>query len=155
MSLSLTVDDAGVERLAERIRALGQSLSQPGGLMTAIAFEGESQTRRRVSEEKRAPDGAPWPSWSAGYAARRGGGSSLLEDGGDLVDSITSQAGDDYAEWGSNLVYFAIHDQGGTSDMAPGPAAIPQRQMLGVSDDNETDIQGIVDDWIARRLEAQ
>lgn len=155
MSLSLTIDDAGVERLAERIRSLGRSLGQRQELMAAIAFEGENQTRRRISEEKTAPDGTPWPSWSPGYAATRSPGTSLLEGGGELIDSIVSTADDDAAEWGSNLVYFAIHDQGGTDDMAPGPAAIPRRQMLGLSQDNEADIQRIVDDWIERRLEEQ
>lgn len=152
MSLALRIDDAAVDRLATRVAQLGRDLGERRTLMTAIAFEAENQTRRRVSEEKAAPDGTPWPAWSDNYAARRGAGHSLLEGGGGLIDSITSDAGDDWAEWGSNLIYFAIHDQGGTSDMAPGPAAVPQRQMLGLSESNEADIQMIVDDWIERRM---
>ena len=152
MSLALRIDDAAVGRLADRIAQLGRDLGERGSLMSAIAFEAENQTRRRVTDEKSAPDGTPWPAWSDNYAATRGGGHSLLDGGGDLVDSITSESGDDWAEWGSNLPYFAIHDQGGTSDMAPGPAAVPQRQMLGLSESNEGDIQMIVDDWIERRM---
>tara|TARA_B100000700_G_scaffold22521_4_gene21889 strand:- start:27494 stop:27964 length:471 start_codon:yes stop_codon:yes gene_type:complete len=155
MSLSLNIDDAGVSRLAARIRALGNSLGNRRELMEAIAFEGENQTRRRITVEKAAPDGTPWPDWSPAYAATRGAGKALLEGSGDLVDSVVSDAGEDFAEWGSNLVYFAIHNFGGTEDMAPGPAGIPQRQMLGLSDDNESDIQGIVDDWIERQIEEE
>lgn len=153
MSLSLRIEDAGIERLAERIGRLAPSPQERRQLLEAIAFEGETQTRRRITQEKAAPDGTPWPAWSSDYAATRGPGQALLEADGDLVDSITSSADEGAAEWGSNLIYFAIHDQGGTDDMAPGPAAIPQRQMLGLSEENEADIGAIVDDWIAQHLE--
>lgn len=150
MSLALRVELGEIERLAERIGRLGRE--DRHGLMNALAVEGESQTRRRIAEEKAAPDGTPWPAWSPNYAATRGPGKALLEGGGDLLDSITSDATEDEAEWGSNLVYFAIHDQGGEDWMAPGPAAIPQRQSLGLSADNETDLQRIVDDWLERQV---
>lgn len=150
MSLQLRIEVAEVERLAERIGRLGAG--DRHGLMQAIAFEGENQTRRRITEEKAGPDGTRWPSWSPNYAATRGGGHALLEGTGDLLDSVVSDATPDQAEWGSNLVYFAIHDQGGTPDMPPAPAAVPQRQMLGLSADNETDIQRIVDDWLERQV---
>lgn len=150
MSLALRIDLSDIDRIAERIRHLGEADRQP--LMQAIAFEGENQTRRRISEEKAGPDGTPWPSWSPDYAASRRTGHALLELSGDLVDSIVSDATSDQAEWGSNLIYFAIHDQGGTPDMAPGPAGIPQRQSLGLSADNESDIQGLVDDWLERQV---
>lgn len=151
MSIGLTIDTSGVDRLAERIRRFGEL--DRSSLMEAIAFEGENQTRRRIAQEKTAPDGTPWPAWSADYAASRHGGQSLLVGDGDLLDSVTSDATADSAEWGSNLVYFAIHNYGGTADMAPGPAAIPQRQSLGLSPDNEADIETIIDDWHARQLE--
>lgn len=150
MSLTLRVELGEIERLAKRIGRFGQADRQ--GLTNSLAFEGENQTRRRIADEKTAPDGTPWPAWSANYAARRGGGHGLLEGNGDLLDSVVSDSGDDWAEWGSNLVYFAIHDQGGTDDMPPAPAAVPQRQMLGLSPDNETDFQHIVDDWLERQV---
>jgi len=151
MSIALRYDDAAIERLADRIRAFADQ--DRSGLMEAIAFEGENQTRRRITVEKTAPDGTRWPAWSPAYAASRHRGHGLLERSGALVDSIVSDSSDEHAEWGSNLIYFAIHNFGGTEDMAPGPAGIPQRQSLGLSSDNETDIQAIVDDWAERQLE--
>lgn len=150
MSLSTRYDLSDVERLADRINQLGSA--DTTDLMDAIAFEGENQTRRRIRDEKTAPDGTAWPSWSPDYAATRNGGQGLLEGQGDLVDSMVSDSSRDHAEWGSNLVYFAIHNFGGTPDMKPGPAAIPQREMLGLSDENEDDIGGIVDDWAERQV---
>lgn len=43
------------------------------------------------------------------------------------------------AEIGTNLVYAAIHEFGGTPDMAPGPAAIPARPYAQPALDQERD----------------
>jgi phage virion morphogenesis protein len=114
----------------------------------------ESQTRRRISEEQQSPDGEPWQAWSANYAATRHGGQSLLQGEGDLVDSITSEIEGDEALIGSNLIYAAIHQHGGTPDMAPGPAGIPAREYLGFSQDNLDEIETVADRWLDKHLEA-
>lgn len=150
MSLSLQVDTRQVERLANRIGRLGKG--NRAKLMESLAAEGETQTRRRITDEKTTPDGEAWPAWSEHYARTRNGGQSLLQGDGDLVDSITSEADSDMARWGSPLVYAAIHNLGGTPDMAPGPAAIPAREYLGLSDDNSDDMEGIVDVWLDEQI---
>lgn len=146
MSLQLNINMSQIERLGARIQALGNI--DHGELLEGIAAEVETQTRRRISEEKTAPDGTAWPEWSEDYAATRNGGQSLLESSGALIDSIESVASDDSVEIGSNLIYAAIHNLGGTEDMAPGPAGIPARQYLGFSDDNLSDLQNVVDDFV-------
>lgn len=145
MSLRLTSNLAEIQRLGVRLNALGNL--DRAALLEGIAAEVESQTRRRLSDEKEAPDGTPWPEWSDNYAATRQSQHSLLESSGSLIDSIESVVSDDRAETGSNLIYAAIHNLGGTDDMAPGPAAIPQREFIGLSDGNLIDLQHLVDDF--------
>lgn len=152
MSIGVQYDLAGVARLQERIAKLGNLDRRE--LLEQLAGVAESQTRRRISEEQKSPGGEPWQAWSANYAATRHGGQSLLQGEGDLVDSITSEIEGDEALIGSNLVYAAIQQHGGTPDMAPGPAGIPAREYLGFSQDNLDEIETVADRWLDKHLEA-
>jgi len=152
MSIGVQYDLAGVARLQERIAKLGNLDRRE--LLEQLAGVAESQTRRRISEEQKSPGGEPWQAWSANYAATRHGGQSLLQGEGDLVDSIISEIEVDEALIGSNLVYAAIHQHGGTPDMAPGPAGIPAREYLGFSQDNLDEIESVADRWLDKHLEA-
>ncbi len=123
-------------------------------LLDRLGAEGESQTRRRISSEKTAPDGAPWEAWTAAYAKTRHGGNALLEGEGDLYDSIQSDTqGADAVAWGSNLAYAAIHQHGGLPGMPPGPAGIPARPYLGISAENAADLLGIATEWVEELLQ--
>lgn len=152
MSIGVQYDLASVARLQERIAKLGDIDRR--GLLEQLAGVAESQTRKRINEEQQSPAGEPWQAWSADYAATRHGGQSLLQGEGDLVDSITSEIEGDEALIGSNLVYAAIHQFGGTPDMAPGPAGIPAREYLGFSQDNLDEIEAVADRWLDKHLEA-
>lgn len=152
MSIGLQFDLSSVSRLQERIARLGNVDRQD--LLEQLAGVAESQTRRRISDEQETPDGEPWQAWSANYAATRHGGQALLQGDGNLVDSITSEIEGDEALIGSNLVYAAIHQFGGTPDMAPGPAGIPARAYLGFSRDNLDEIEAVADRWLDKHLEA-
>lgn len=147
MSLQITANIDGIARLPHKLEQL--AAWEKAILLEGLAAETESQTRRRINEEKTSPDGTPWEHWSDDYAATRHGGHSLLMGEGDLHDSIESvPLSDDSIAVGSNLIYAAIQDLGGTEDMAPAPAGIPQRQYLGWSEDNLDDLQYVVDDFI-------
>ncbi|WP_431474801.1 phage virion morphogenesis protein [Marinobacter sp. KM021] len=152
MSIGVQYDLASVARLQERIAKLGEIDRR--GLLEQLAGVAESQTRKRINEEQQSPAGEPWQAWSADYAATRHGGQSLLQGEGNLVDSITSEIEGDEALIGSNLVYAAIHQHGGTPDMAPGPAGIPAREYLGFSQDNLDEIEAVADRWLDKHLEA-
>lgn len=152
MSIGLQFDLSSISRLQERIARLGNVDRQD--LLEQLAGVAESQTRRRISDEQETPDGEPWQAWSANYAATRHGGQALLQGDGNLVDSITSEIEGDEALIGSNLVYAAIHQFGGTPDMAPGPAGIPARAYLGFSRDNLDEIEAVADRWLDKHLEA-
>ncbi|MDH5185172.1 MAG: phage virion morphogenesis protein [Gammaproteobacteria bacterium] len=150
-SVALRFDLSSVARLQERLTQLGNI--NRGELLDAIGAEVETQTHRRIRDEKTAPDGTPWEPWSKNYGRGRHGGHSLLMGEGDLDDSIQYLVNGDEVETGSNIEdYAAIHQFGGTSDMAPGPASIPAREYLGLSDENIDDIAAIVDDFVDEHI---
>lgn len=144
----LQVDTRGIERLARRIERLARKRASGDSLLHAIGFEVENQTRRRIADEKVAPDGTPWPDLSPRYAQTRHAGHSLLQGEGDLLDSIQYQVSGDQVEVGSNLVYAAIHQFGGAEVGLP----IPERPYLGLSSENEADLLAVVDDYLDQVL---
>ena len=152
MSLAIKVDSAGLDGLNERIRRLAAELGDSESLLQSLAAEIESQTRRRIADEKAAPDGTPWPGWSDAYARSRHGGHSLLQSEGSLLDSIMSAVSPGTAETGSNLVYAALQQFGGEQGMAAGPAAVPAREFLGVSEQDGQELQAIVDGWVSGQV---
>lgn len=156
MSTDLIVSLGAVERLAGRIARLGDMDTRP--LMDEVGALGESQTKRRIDEEKTAPDGTAWPSWSESYAATRHPGQSLLVAGGFLLDSVEYVVGisGDYVEWGSNMVYAGAHQHGLDMSLVGSHRriTIPARPFLGLSDENEEDLAVLVDDFVDRQLEA-
>ena len=139
--ISIEVD--GLEGLQQRLHRLGQAGVALPALLNAIGAEVESQTRRRITDEKAGPDGSAWEAWSDDYGKTRHGGQSLLEGHGDLVDSIGFEIDADGVHVGTNLVYGAIHQFGGE---AVGKN-IPARPFLGLSAENENDLLAILDQW--------
>ena len=127
-------------------RRLGEGLAYVGGLVV-------SQTQRRLAEDKSSPDGDAWAAWSPGYAETRKKGSKLLEASGALITSMAWDVTSDELRVGTNLVYAALHQFGGTDDMAPGPAAVPARPFLGVSPDDAADIEDAMGDWLSTVLQ--
>jgi phage virion morphogenesis protein len=138
-----------IEGLGPAIAALN-ALSDPNLAALGLAHIGglvESQTRERFTT-RIAPDGTAWPAWSERYAASRRKGHSLLVADGHLRDSIMWEMDGDELRIGSNLVYAAIHQFGGEAGMAPGPAAIPARAYLGVSEADIAEIDAELNIWI-------
>jgi phage gpG-like protein len=112
MSLSLTAKFEGMSQVAVAMHQLSELDRRE--LLDGLGAESESQVRRRISSEKRAPNGVPWPAWSNAYAKTRHGGQSLLQGDGGLLDDIHYVVGYDQVEIGSNLPYARIHNEGGT-----------------------------------------
>ncbi|MCW7552592.1 phage virion morphogenesis protein [Endozoicomonas gorgoniicola] len=146
--VTLTQDTKGLEVLAERLNQLASAdyddlLEQIGGTV-------ESQTRRRLSEEKEAPDGSPWEPLSDDWAARKSGRSSggMLEYQGHLLDSIAYQVNGDEVQIGTGLIYGAIHQLGGEPVGKP----IPARPYLGLSSDNENELNEVIEAWLNQLL---
>lgn len=153
------VDDAQVLTSLRTLIALGRDASP---VMADIATLGENSTRMRFRTET-APDGMRW---KQSLRARIAGGRTLTQDG-HLSGSISSSHGRDFAEWGVNRIYAAIHQFGGVIRalgkalrfrLAGGGFAtvksvtLPARPYLGVSDADAGDILDIIQARIDARL---
>lgn len=154
-----------------------------GALFEEIGALVESQTRRRITDEKESPLGVPWAPWSKSYAKAQkkrigdgdtGGAPSLLEREGLLLASMSYQAAGDQVTVGSNREYAATHQFGDYRLVTvrefkrtiyhhfgePYPAGIeqtvarhhalrniPARPFLGLSYDNEDEIEDLARDY--------
>ncbi|PAY00145.1 phage virion morphogenesis protein [Pseudoalteromonas sp. HM-SA03] len=141
----LTSGDAtkALEQIAQRF----DDLSDP---MNEIAAIMEGATEDAFAEERSPVTGIAWPALSETYLKqnpKRVGGQMLQVSAGGLAASIAADSGAFWAQIGSNKPYAAIHNFGGLPEMAPGPAAIDQRQYLGVSPDEESDILAVLSDY--------
>lgn len=122
----------------------------------------ESTRRRFVSQTS--PDGEAWaPNLPAYRAIKRN--RRILTESGRLANSITHEAGRDVARVGTNLIYAAIQQFGGTIvpknashlvfRLASGivranSVTLPARPYLGISDDDEEMIADTVFRFLRR-----
>lgn len=152
MNFESRIEDRQVLGALQRLIALGNN---PAPAMREIAALGESSTRLRFRTET-GPDGQRWkPSLRAQIA----GGRTLTKDG-HLAGSISANHGKDFAEWGVNRIYAAIHQFGGVIRakgkalafaLAGGGFAVvkavrmPARPFLGVSANDSRDILDVIE----------
>lgn len=156
----LGVSFAFAERgLQEALNRLGVLVDFSGvTLMEEIAALGESQTRRRISEEKSAPDGTPWKPNLAGT-------SILVATGQNLLASVGFTSDADTAEWGAAWEFAHIHQEGATITPKTAQAlqfklggrtvhaksvTIPARPFVGLSADNRAEIDDLIIDHFGR-----
>lgn len=148
--VEIRIDSAQVQALFARLAAAGDDL---GPVMADLA-EGLLHRTEERFDRQTAPDGSRWPALSPGYAARkrtRGYTGPLLVREGRLRGELRSAWGADFAEVATApLAYAALHQFGGTPNMAPGPTAVPARPYLGVSRDDLTWIEQAVADHLER-----
>ncbi|MGR3485486.1 MAG: phage virion morphogenesis protein [Paracoccaceae bacterium] len=139
----MVLTDIGLE---EALAAVGR-LTRDWGFREAVAELVAAQTKIRIDEEKRAPDGTAWPAWSAGYAATRRAHHSLLLGEGELQEAIIPYVIGDTIGVGTNLIYAASH-QFGSRD-----GRTPAREFLGLSDENRDEIEELAQDWFEELLQ--
>lgn len=179
--MSISVEIRGDVEL-QRIRQHVEQLSDTGNrakLLELIGAEVESQTHRRLRDEKTAPDGSAWEPWSDGYAATRHGNQSLLMGEGALDDSIQYFITGSKVHVGSPLAYAAVHQDGfdgavqisahnrlikqafGRALKSPvwqsvkahtRQMSVPQREYLGLSTENQRDLQALIGDFWGEKL---
>lgn len=158
MEARIQIEDAEVVGALRRLIALGRNASP---VMRDIAALGEASTRLRFRTET-GPDGQRW---KPSLRAQMTGGRTLTQ-AGHLAGSLSARHGADYAEWGVNRIYAAIHQFGGViraktaaalKFMFPGggfavvkAVKMPARPYLGASDTDRRDIL----DLIAARINA-
>lgn len=146
MSGDLIIDLAGLLPAKRALDRLSRLDTQR--LLEILGSEAESQTRRRLSEEKTDPTGRPWDKWSDDYGARRPAKGGILDLDGGLIDSIAFEVENDAITVGSNLVYALVHQEGWEEKN------IPARPYLGVSADNLEDLGDLVIAFIAKAAAA-
>lgn len=152
MSYVLTIDASDIDDAFRRLRPIFEF--QPSELMTAIGALGDSQTRRRITDEKTAPDGTPWKENTQGT-------SILMETGQHLLSSLVWTASADEAEWGATWEYAHVHQDGmvivpknadamvfelGGKLVHARKVDVPARPFVGLSDANVREIIDVVTD---------
>lgn len=145
--------DAEIDLSEAQAKLARLSTRDLDALSYAIGSLIEDQTKRRIADEKTAPDGTPWAPWSEAYAAslkkpNRVNPRSLLVGEGDLLGSIQNYTTGEVARVGTNLVYGAIHQFGGEAVGIP----IPARPYLGLSAENVREIEDLVTDQLEELL---
>ena len=161
----------------QHYQSLIQNLSDPKHkkeLLNVLGSVVESQTRRRIADEKTAPDGRPWDDWSPQYAKTRHGNQSLLQGNGDLLDSIQFIVERNKVRVGSPLPYARVQQEGFSGAVsvsahtrlitqAFGKALrfpvyqnvggftrmmnIPQKEFLGLSGENQQEVYAVIGDF--------
>jgi phage gpG-like protein len=157
MSLRIILDLRGLvaaEAALDRLSPLDEAK-----LLDGLARTIQMQTRRRIEEDKKAPDGTPW------QPNMRGG--SVLYLTGALARSIDYVVTGMRAIVGSGLIYSRIQQEGGTIvpkdkkalafQMGNGMAfaqsvTLPPRPYIGVSQDNREELIDIAVAFIRRRI---
>jgi len=117
----LAVDDGGLIGAFGRLRALGADLRPT---LDDIGKQMVVETQRNF-ERQQTPTGQRWRPSQRVLASGRG---KTLQLSGRLMASITHRVIDSAVEWGTNVLYAAIHQFGGTIQRAARKQTIYQRQ---------------------------
>lgn len=153
--LTITVDDADAQGVLDRVVAF--AAAPPRDMFAEFGEHLLNSTRDRAKLQV-SPDGVSWAELSEDYKAykdkKRPGVTKLKFDMHMLGDQLSYQIGDGFVEIGTNAVYGAIHQWGGTAGMAPGPAAIPARPWLGASADDTTALAEILGEYLQEAIDA-
>lgn len=158
MSVALEITETGLEAALSLIQGLENAPKQE--LAEGIGRLVQEQTRGRIEEEKRSPQGAAWkPNFTR---------TSILYRSGALSRSIDYAASPAGVMIGSALVYARIHQLGGTIRPKTAKAlafmvgnmmrlvhsvTIPARPYLGLSSANQTEIVDAAEDWLKRLVQ--
>lgn len=136
-----------------RIIAQLEALAQAGFLDKAVWTSiGETllQTTDARFASQTAPDGTPWAPLSARYAAwkrKRGFGSDILKQRGELRNTLTYQATESSVAIGSPRIYSSLHQFGGRfKAFGKHDATMPARPFLGLSPEDEEAILDAIAD---------
>ncbi|PRA87925.1 phage virion morphogenesis protein [Ochrobactrum sp. MYb29] len=158
MSIALEVRETGLEAALRLVEGIADAPRQE--LAEGIGRLVQEQTRQRIEEEKRSPDGGAWkPNITR---------TSILYRSGALSRSIDYIATPDSVMVGSALVYARIHQLGGV--IRPNGAkalafmignqlhlvqsvTIPARRYLGLSSANQSEIVDATEDWMRRLVQ--
>lgn len=152
----------------ETLGFLGETIAKiddARGLFDAIGGALVTSTQHRFETETD-PEGNPWPASLRKLTV----GGRTLTDTAALVQSITHEATASSVAVGTNLIYAAIHQFGGTikaknpissftegglrfrgpggSWVRKNEVEMPQRAFLGLDDGDQAEIRALCADWL-------
>ena len=162
-SLTYTIQSEEVQRA---FKQLERAVKNTKPIMNAVGTALVEGTHQRFEREV-GPDGVAWASLNSGYAAGKRGPGILRESGmrGGLMGSITRKASKDTVEVGTNKVYAAIHQFGGTISSKSGgylsfaiggqfvrvrSVTIKARPFIGISQEDERNVAEVVEGALLR-----
>lgn len=143
---AIEIDDRELEALSRRLARYVRRLDSPRPMMRTVAAMLESQTKRRIHDEKESPQGRDWAKWSERYARTRRSEHSLLIGRGDLEDSIANEYTDDIAQ------AFTDREYGAAQQFGREEINLPTRPYFGLSKGNISEIEETVVDWLEGAL---
>lgn len=150
---------------AAQLRRAADAWGEPGPILRAIGTGLVTNVSRRFRTGMD-PFGNPWPELNAAYEAGKRN-QFILQESGRLVESINRDVVGHELAVGSNVVYAAIHQFGGTIRAKRGPylvfriggqtikareVFIPARPYLGIGDEDEDTILDVAEVQLARAM---
>lgn len=159
-SIDIRIDDKQVRRAFAR---LGWLMDNTTPIMSAIGTALVASTHMRFATQTD-PDGQAWSALNPAYAVAKRN-SRILTESGRLRDSVNSKAGSDQVRVGTNVIYAAIHQFGGTIKpvsathlyfrignrlVKADSVTLPARPFLGISVEDEAEIAEIVFGFLER-----
>jgi phage virion morphogenesis protein len=158
--VTVTGAEAALGTLQRAVEATANPLALYDEIGASLVVSTQMRFEREIS-----PEGTAWP--PSMRAVIEGG--RTLTDTARLLQSITHIASDSGVEVGTNVLYAAIHQFGGTIQAktdkglvfrgAAGQwvrkrqVTIPPRPFVGLDDDDEAEIVAIAEDWLAEALD--
>jgi phage virion morphogenesis protein len=148
----------GADEAIGALKEAAAKAQKPRDLYEAVGELLLTSTDRRFELEI-TPDGSPWP---PSIRAMMSSGKTLT-DIGTLRGSMVAEASDTGVAVGSNTIYAAIHQLGGTikSKTSKGlrfriggnwitkqSVTIPARPFLGLNDEDATGIEALAANWV-------
>jgi phage virion morphogenesis protein len=160
VSITVQVMDDAVRRAFGQLEGLMRNTTP---VMRAIGTGLVGSTHQRFITQTD-PQGQAWSALNTEYAATKRN-TRILTESGRLRDSINAKAGNDHVSVGTNVIYAAIHQFGGT--IVPKTAShlffriggqlivansvtLPARPYLGISKDDETMIAETIFEFVER-----
>lgn len=160
MAAALILTTQGAREVERQLAFVSGQVSDIGQLLANFGTYLESATIERFDTET-APDGSKW---TQSIRAREEGGKTLT-DSSQLRSSITHNVLPGGVEVGTNKIYAGVHNDGAVIRAKAGgklkfalpgglgfaqvdQVTIPQREFLGIGDEDETELLALADDYL-------
>jgi phage virion morphogenesis protein len=157
--VGVTPDFSEISAAAAKVGAMAEAGADARPLMADIGASLLVSTQSRF-ERQRDPEGHAWPELAPATLFARGkkgktkkkrkaviANAKILRDTARLFRSLTYQASNTATEVGSNVIYARIHQDGGKAGRGRN-VDIPQREYLGLSDDDKAMMERKTDAWL-------